>query len=70
MALKLFKLEKKWFQATLSNQLMMLGIDINSNGIYKIGKGVSIVKEFGLSGIANVLGVAKPDLLKEFRDNL
>lgn len=49
---------------------MMLGIDINSNGIYKIGKGFSIVKEFGLSAIANVLGVAKSDLLKEFRDNL
>ena len=69
-AIKYFRLEKKWSQATLSNKLMMLGIDINSDGIYKIEKGVRIVKDFELSAIAKVLGVAETDLLKDFRDNL
>mgnify|MGYP000186521738 CR=1 FL=1 len=49
---------------------MMIRIDINSDGIYKIEKGVRIVKEFELSAIAIVLGVAETDLLKEFRNNL
>mgnify|MGYP004678215331 FL=1 len=69
-AIKNIRLEKKWSQATLSNKLMMLGIDINSDGIYKIEKGVRIVKDFELSAIAKVLGVAETDLLKDFRNNL
>lgn len=69
-AIKHFRLEKKWSQATLSNQLMMIGIDINSDGIYKIEKGIRIVKDFELSAIAKVLGVNESDLLKDFKDNL
>ena len=69
-SIKNIRLEKKWSQATLSNKLMMLGIDINSDGIYKIEKGIRIVKDFELSAIAKVLGVDESDLLKDFKDNL
>lgn len=69
-AIKHFRLEKKWSQATLSDKLMMLGIDINSDGIYKIEKGVRIVKDFELSAIAKVLEISEVDLLKDFREEL
>ncbi len=61
---------KHWSRATLSNKLMILGIDINYDGIYKIEKGRRIVKDFELSAIAKVLGVTETDLLSEFRKKL
>ena len=57
---------KNWSRATLSNQLMILGIDINYDGIYKIEKGRRIVKDFELSAIAKVLEVSELDLLQDF----
>ena len=61
---------KKWSQADLSNKLMLLGIDINSDGIYKIEKGKRIIKDFELSAISMVLGVSETELLTDFRNEL
>lgn len=61
---------KGWSRATLSNQLMIIGIDINYDGIYKIERGKRIVKDFELSAIAKVLGVSELDLLKDFKNTL
>ena len=61
---------KGWSRSTLSNQLMMIGIDINYDGIYKIERGKRIVKDFELSAIAKVLGVSELDLLKDFKNTL
>lgn len=57
-------------RAALSNKLMMLGIDINYDGIYKIEKGRRIVKDFELAAIVKVLGTTESDLLKRFSDTL
>lgn len=57
-------------RAALSNKLMMLGIDINYDGIYKIEKGRRIVKDFELAAIVKVLGTTESDILKNFRDIL
>lgn len=62
--------EKKWSRATLSNKLMILGIDINYDGIYKIENGRRIIKDFELSAIAKVLDTTETDLLKEFNKKL
>lgn len=61
---------KKWSRATLSDQLMILGIDINYDGIYKIEKGRRIVKDFELSAIAKVLEISEFDLLQDFLQDL
>lgn len=61
---------KKWSQADLSNKLMLLGIDINSDGIYKIEKGKRIIKDFELSAISMVLGVSETELLTDFWNEL
>ncbi len=61
---------KKMSRATLSNKLMMLGIDINSDGIYKIEKGKRIIKDFELSAISVVFDVSETDILTNFRNNL
>ena len=57
-------------RAALSNKLMILGIDINYDSIYKIENGRRIVKDFELSALAKVLNTTETDLLKEFRNKL
>ena len=59
-----------WARSKLSDELMLIGIDINYDGIYKIEKGRRIVKDFELSAIAKVLGVTEIDLLHDFRNAL
>lgn len=62
--------EKHLSRATLSNKLMILGIDINYDGIYKIENGRRIVKDFELAALAKVLDTTETDLLKKFREKL
>lgn len=61
---------KKLSRANLSDKLMILGIDINYDSIYKIENGRRIVKDFELSAIAKVLDVTETELLKDFRKKL
>lgn len=62
--------EKHWSRAVLSNKLMILGIDINYDGIYKIENGRRIIKDFELAAIAKVLDTTETELLKEFNQKL
>lgn len=57
-------------RATLSDKLMMVGIDINYDGIYKIEKARRIVKDFELAAIAKILEVSETELLQEFKEKL
>ena len=59
-----------WSRAVLSNKLMLLGIDINYDSIYKIENGRRIVKDFELAGFAKVFGTTETELLEGFRKNL
>lgn len=68
--LKNLRKSKKLSRAGLSNKLMLLGIDINSDGIYKIEKGRRILKDFELTAIAMVLEVSEAELLSSFRKEL
>lgn len=61
---------KNLSQAELSDKLMILGIDINSDGIYKIEKGRRIIKDFELSAISIILGISESELLSCFRKEL
>ena len=59
-----------WARSKLSDELMLIGIDINYDGIYKIEKGRRIVKDFELSAIAKLLEVDETELLKDFKKKL
>ena len=69
-AIQKLRKSQKMSRETFSNKLMMLGIDINSDGIYKIEKGKRIIKDFELSALSIVLNVSEADLLKDFRKEL
>lgn len=68
--IKKLRKEKNWSRAMLSNKLMILGIDINYDGIYKIENGRRIIKDFELAAIAKVLQTTETELLKEFNYKL
>ena len=68
--IKELRKQHKMSRATLSNKLMMLGIDINSDGIYKIEKGTRIIKDFELAAFSVVLDISETELLKNFRNEI
>lgn len=68
--IKRLRKERKLSRQELSNKLMMLGIDINNDGIYRIENGKRIVKDFELAALAKVLDTTETELLKNFRNNL
>ena len=49
---------------------MLIGIDINYDGIYKIENQRRIVKDFELAAFAKVLDVTEADLLGDFKKKL
>ena len=59
-----------WARSKLSDELMLIGIDINYDSIYKIEKCRRIVKDFELSAIAKLLEVDETELLKDFKKKL
>ena len=53
-----------------SNKLMLLGIDINRDGIYRIEVGKRIIKDFELSAMSIVLDCTETEMLKECKEDL
>ena len=68
--IKKLRKAQKMSRETLSNKLMMLGIDINRDGIYKIEIGKRIIKDFELSAFSIVLSCPETEILKDFRSEL
>ena len=54
----------------LSNQLMILGIDISSQSIFDIETGTRTVVDYELCAIAKILNISSDTLLKEFKKYL
>ena len=59
-----------WSRLVLSNKLMLLGIDINYDSIYKIENCRRIVKDFELAAFARVFGITESELLEDFKKKL
>ena len=68
--IKKLRKSQKMSRETLSNKLMMMGIDINRDGIYKIEVGRRIIKDFELSALSVVLNCEETEMLKDFRTEL
>lgn len=54
----------------LSNALMLHGIDINKQEIYKIEKGIRTVVDYELCGFMKVFNVSFLDLTKDYYDKI
>ena len=68
--IKKLRKSQKMSRETLSNKLMMLGIDINRDSIYRIEIGKRIVKDFELSAFSIVLKCPETEMLQEFKNKL
>ena len=54
----------------LSDKLMLHGIDIHKQALYKIEKGQRAIVDYELCAIAKVLDISVDCLLKDFRNKL
>ncbi len=68
--IKKLRTDKGMSRENFSNKLMLLGIDINRDGIYRIEVGKRIVKDFELSAISIVLDCPESEMLKKYREDL
>ncbi len=54
----------------VSNQLMLLGLDISSQSVFDIETGSRTVIDYELCAFAKILNTTTDSLLKDFRDYL
>ena len=59
-----------WSLADLSNQLMLLGIDIPKPSIQNIENGKRVVKEYEFYAICKVFNISMEDMLKNYINEL
>lgn len=64
--LKRIRLNKNISLSSLSNKLMLMGIDISKQSLYRIEQNKRSVMDYELSSIAIALGVKSDDLLQDF----
>ena len=64
--IKFYRKSKNISLVTLSNKLMLLGIDIPKNSLQRLENGKRIIKEYELVAIAKILDVPIDLLVKDF----
>lgn len=62
--------EKNISLSTLSNKLMLMGVDISKQSLYRIEQNKRSVRDYELSSIAIALDVETDELLREFIDEM
>lgn len=55
---------------SLSDKLMIMGVDINSQSIFDIETGTRTVIDYELCAIAKILDTTSDDLMKDFKSYL
>lgn len=68
--LKELRKSKNISLSALSNKLMLMGVDISKQSLYRIEQNKRSVRDYELSSIAISLGVKTDDLLKYFIKNI
>ena len=68
--LKTIRKNKNISLNSLSDKLMLMGIDISKQSLYRIEQNKRSVRDYELSCIALALDVTINDLLKDFIDNI
>lgn len=60
----------KWSYQKLSDKLMILGIDIHKQALYRIEKGQRTVVDYELCGFAKCFKITLDELLNEYMKEL
>lgn len=68
--IKEYRIQNKMTQKSLTEQLQLLGIDINKNSLQKIEHGNRIIKEYELAAFSIIFNISADELLKECKENL
>ena len=68
--MKKIRTDKNVSLLALSNKLMLIGIDISKQSLYRIEKNQRSVRDYELSGIALALDVTTDTLVKDFVDTI
>lgn len=63
--IKEYRIKNNMTQKELTEQLQLLGIDINKNSLQKIESRNRIIKEYELSAFSKIFGVSSDELLKD-----
>ena len=68
--IRYFREHKNISYQKLSDMLMLYGIDIHKQAIYKIEKGKRTVVDYELCGFAKCLGITVNDLVNDYYEKL
>lgn len=68
--MKEIRTDKNISLSKLSDKLMLIGIDISKQSLYRIEKNQRSVRDYELSGIALSLGVSTDELLNDFVESI
>ena len=68
--LKRIRLNKNISLSSLSNKLMLMGVDISKQSLYRIEQNKRSVRDYELSCIALALEISTDELLKKFTDSI
>ena len=68
--IKEYRIQNNMTQKYLTEQLQLLGIDINKNSLQKIESGNRIIKEYELAAFSIIFNISTDELLKECKENL
>ncbi len=68
--LKKIRTNKNISLSSLSNKLMLMGVDISKQSLYRIEQNKRSVRDYELSCIALALEISTDELLKKFTDSI
>lgn len=68
--IRFYRLKNKLSCQKLSDQLMLLGVDIHRQSIYKIEKFKRVVADYELCALAKCLKITINDLLKDYFEEM
>lgn len=68
--LKKIRTNKNISLSSLSNKLMLMGVDISKQSLYRIEQNKRSVRDYELSCIALALEISIDELLKKFTDSI
>ena len=64
--IKFYRMQNNWSLSQISNQLMLIGIDIPRSSIQRIETGDRIIKDYELVGFSKIFKISPNILLKDF----
>ena len=68
--IRYYRQKNKLSYQTLSDKLMLLGVDIHKQAIYNIEKGIRTVVDYELCAFAECFKISVDDLVNNYKESL